>query len=139
MLFRSLFHKALAVAALGLAAAGGAQARDVYWSVGIDAAPGVSVGVGNHRPVVVQPAPVYVTPPPVIYTQPQVVYTQPQVLYPNGYLAPVVVHQPQYYGHRHHGGHHWRGHGGHGGDHWRSHGGHGHGHGKHGNRHRGHD
>jgi hypothetical protein len=126
MLFRSLFHKALAVAALGLAAAGGAQARDVYWSVGIDAAPGVSVGVGNHRPVIVQPAPVYVAPPPVVYAPPpQVVYAPPVVAYP-GYLAarPVVVHGPVYRaygGHRHH--HHWRGHGGNGhhGKHWKKH------------------
>ena len=123
MLFRSLFSKALAVAALGLAAAGGAQARDVYWSVGVDAAPGVSVGVGNHRPVIVQPAPVYVAPPQVVYAQPQVIYApQPQMVYPNGYLAPVVVHGPvyrSYGGHQH--GQHWRSHGGHGhgGKHWK--------------------
>ena len=123
LLFRSLFSKVLAVAALGLAAAGGAQARDVYWSVGIDAAPGVQVGVGNHRPVIVQPAPVIVSPPPVIYTQPQVVYTQPQVVYPRGYLvSPVVVQGPVYGGYGHH-RHHWRGHGGHGhgGKHWKKH------------------
>jgi len=124
MLFRSLFHKALAVAALGLAAAGGAQARDVYWSVGIDAAPGVSVGVGNSRPVIVQPAPVYVAPPPVVYAPPpQVVYAPaPQVVYPAGYLAarPVIVQGPVY---RAYGGHYH-------GQHWRAHGGRGHG-GKH--------
>ena len=117
MLFRTLFHKALAVAALGLAAAGGAQAKDVYWSVGVDAAPGVSVGVGNTRPVIVQPAPVYV-PPPVIYAPPpQVVYAPPpQVVYPGYYAArPVVVQGPVYraYGGHYHGGH-WRAHGGHG-------------------------
>jgi hypothetical protein len=125
MQFRSLFHKALAVAALGLAAAGGAQAKDVYWSVGIDAAPGVSVGVGNSRPVIVQPAPVYVAPPPVVYAPPpQVVYAPPpQVVYPGYYAArPVVVQGPVYraYGGHHH-GHHWRAHGGHGhgGKHWK--------------------
>ena len=122
MLFRTLFHKVLAVAALGLAAAGGAQARDVYWSVGIDAAPGVSVGVGNSRPVIVQPAPVYV-PPPVIYAPPpQVVYAPPpQVVYPGYYAArPVIVQGPVY---RAYGGHYH-------GQHWRAHGGRGHG-GKH--------
>ena len=124
MLFRSLFHKALAVAALGLAAGGGAQAKDVYWSVGIDAAPGVAVGVGNHRPVIVQPAPVYV-PPTVVYAPPpQVVYAPPpQVVYPGYYAArPVVVQGPVYraYGGHYHGPH-WRGHGGHGhgGKHWK--------------------
>ena len=119
---RQLFHKVLAVAALGLAAAGGAQARDVYWSVGIDAAPGVSVGVGNSRPVIVQPAPVYV-PPPVIYAPPpQVVYAPPpQVVYPGYYAArPVIVQGPVY---RAYGGHYH-------GQHWRAHGGRGHG-GKH--------
>jgi hypothetical protein len=92
---RSLFGKAAAVAALALAAVGSAHARDVYWSVGVQAAPGVSVGVANTRPVVVQPAPVYVAPqpvyavPPVVYTQPQVVYTQPA--YTSYGYAPVVV------------------------------------------------
>jgi hypothetical protein len=132
MLFRSLFHKALAVAALGLAAAGGAQARDVYWSVGVHASPGVVVGVGNHRPVVVQPAPVYAV-PPVIYAPPPVVYTPPPVVYPSGYLAgPVIVQAPAYRGYPSYGhGHHWRSHGhGHG---------HGYGNGKHWKHHRHHD
>lgn len=123
MLFRSLFSKALAVAALGLAAAGGAQAKDVYWSVGIDAAPGVSVGVGNHRPVIVQPAPVYVAPPPVVYAPPpQVVYAPPPAVVSPGYLAarPVIVQGPVYRaygGHRHH---YWHSRDGHGhGKHWK--------------------
>ena len=112
MLFRSLFHKALAVAALGLAAAGGAQARDVYWSVGIDAAPGVSVGVGNHRPVIVQPAPVYVAPPPVVYAPPpQVVSAPAPPVVSRGSRAarPVGVQGPVY---RAYGGH-WHGQGKH--------------------------
>lgn len=109
---RSLFGKAAAVAALALAAVGSAHARDVFWSVGVQAAPGVTVGVGNARPVVVQPAPVYVQPAPVyavpqvVYTQPQVVYTQPRVVYPAGYYAPApVVVRPVIGirgGHRHH-------------------------------------
>ena len=61
----SLFSKLAAVAGLALAAVGTAHARDVYWSVGVHAAPGVTVGVGNHRPVIVQPAPVIVQPVPV--------------------------------------------------------------------------
>jgi hypothetical protein len=122
----SLFSKAAAMA-LGLAAlvaAGAAQARDnVYWSVGVNAAPGVSVGVGNTRPVVVNQAPVYVQAQPVyvqpqpvwqpttIYSVPPVQYTQPAVVYPAGAIVqPVVVQQavPIYRGHHHHHGHHWR-------------------------------
>ncbi len=117
---RSLIGKATLVAGLALAAVGTAQARDVFWSVGVHAAPGVHVGVGNHRPVapvVVAPQPVIVpqvvyTQPQVVYTQPQVVYTQPQVAYPGGIYfaqpAPVVVYRngwaprSQWDGHRHH-------------------------------------
>src|SRR5688572_28351584 len=94
---RSIFLKAAALLGLSLAALGSAHARDnVYWSVGVDAAPGVSVGVSKHRqpvyvqqqpvyiapqPVYVQPAPVYMQPQP-IYSQPRVIYTQPRVVYP---------------------------------------------------------
>lgn len=86
--------QALAVVALaGLA--GAAQARDdVYWSVGIDAAPGVSIGVGNTRPVYVAPAPVYVAPAPVyvaprpVVIAPQPVYYAAPVYYSSGYVHP---------------------------------------------------
>ena len=100
------------LALLAGALAGTAHARDnVYWSVGIEAAPGVSVGVGNTRPVVVAPAPVYVAPQPV-YVAPQ-----PVVVYPRGYyVQPAPVYYtggPVYYGkpkkwkkHHHHGWHH---------------------------------
>lgn len=128
---RSLIGKAALLGGLAFAALGTAQARDVYWSVGVHAAPGVHVGVGNHRPappVVVAPAPVIV--PQVAYTSPPVIYTQPQVVYPGGIYyaqpAPVVVYRngwtrSQWDGPRHHKhGGHWRGHGGRG---------HGHGHG----------
>jgi len=78
----------VALAAVGTAA----QARDnVYWSVGIDAAPGVAIGVGNTRPVVVAPAPVYVAPAPV-YVAPRPVYVAPAPVY---YAEPA----PVYYGH----------------------------------------
>lgn len=84
----------------------GAQARDVYWSVGIDAAPGVSIGVGNARPVYVAPAPVYVAPAPVYYAEP--VYVRPAPVYYYG--APVYYgppgrhkgwHKKHHKGHRH--------------------------------------
>ena len=73
---RSVYLKAAAATAVALAALGTAtvaEARDnVFWSLGIQAAPGVSIGVGNARPVVVAPAyyaaaPVYVAPAPVYY------------------------------------------------------------------------
>lgn len=86
-----------AAAALTLAGLGTtAQARDnVYWSVGIDAAPGVSVGVGNYRPMVVAPAPVYVAPAPV-YVAPAPVYVAPRPVY---YAYPAPVYYGPYYGH----------------------------------------
>jgi len=69
----------LAAAALvALAAVGSAaQARDnVTFSVGVQAAPGVNIGVTNARPVYVAPQPVYVAPQPV-YVAPQPVYVAP--------------------------------------------------------------
>jgi len=93
----------VALAALG--AAGLAQARDnVYWSVGIDAAPGVSIGLGNARPVVVAPAPVYMAPQPV-YVAPQPVYVQPRVAYVRPapvYYSAAPVYYPQGPGWGHH-------------------------------------
>lgn len=100
----------LALAAIGTAA----QARDVHWSVGIHAAPGVHVGLGNGYPVVAPP--VYYAPPPVYYA-PRPVYVPQPVYYAP---APVYYGAPVYYdrGHRHH-----------------RHRGHGHGHRRHGHRH----
>ncbi|HZY16042.1 MAG TPA: hypothetical protein VFE74_05405 [Ramlibacter sp.] len=105
--------RSLATAALMACAAlaTSAQARDnVYWSIGVNAAPGVAVGVGNHRPYVVAPAPVYVAPPPV-YVAPQPVYLAPRPVY----YAPAPVYYGPSYGHRVHRGHkhhrhHHRGH-----------------------------
>ncbi len=61
------FLGTLAAAGVALAlamGAGPAQARDVYWSVGVNS-PGVAVGVSNGGyPVYVAPAPVYYPPPP---------------------------------------------------------------------------
>lgn len=95
MFNRSVFAGAAAVAALAVLASAPARASDVYWSVGVQAAPGVTIGATNAPPVYYQPAPVYVRPAPV-YVQPQpVYYVRP---------APVVVYQPapifgtRYYG-----------------------------------------
>jgi hypothetical protein len=100
-----------------LAAVPVANASDnVYWSIGVNAAPGVSVGVSNARPVYVQPAPIYMHPQPVVvhsppryvmpspvYSQPNVYYTPPPVFYgpPRVYYGPPRVHYgppPLYYG-----------------------------------------
>ena len=95
---RMLATGLLAAGALG--AVGVAQARDVYWSVGVGS-PGVAVGVGNvppayygPAPVYVQPAPVYVAPPPV-YVRPRPVYVEQPY-----YAPPRVVYRPApvYYG-----------------------------------------
>ena len=96
----------VALAALGSAA----QARDnVYWSLGVEAAPGVTLGVGNARPVYMAPAPVYVAPAPV-YVAPRPVIVHPAPVY---YVrpAPVVVqyydgHRGKHKGHRKHHRHH---------------------------------
>lgn len=94
-------HIVLASAALaaGMAAAGNAAARDVYWSIGIQAPiyPAGSIGtVVSNAPVVapapvwVVDAPVYVAPPPVVYV-PRAVYVQPRVVYRPAYPAPVYA------------------------------------------------
>ncbi len=45
-----------------LAASGAAQARDVFWSIGVNS-PGVSVGVGAGPGVIYSPPVTYVAPP----------------------------------------------------------------------------
>lgn len=100
------------VAAAGIVAAAAvgtaAQARDVYWSLGVQAAPGVAIGVSNARPVVVAPAPVYIAPQPVyvapqpVYVAPRPVYVAPQPVY-YAEPAPVVVYPGYRRGwHKHH-------------------------------------
>lgn len=91
-----LFRRLAAVTLVSLAGSTvPVQARDnVFWSIGIDAAPGISVGVSNARPVVVAPAPVYVAPQPV-YLAPQPVYLAPRpvlVAQPAVIVAPVRLH-----------------------------------------------
>jgi hypothetical protein len=101
---RGLAVMVLAAAALGIGNAAHARG-DVYWNIGVEAAPGVNIGVGNARPIYVAPAPVYVAPAPVYYAAPPVYYAP----------APVYYGTTVYYGprHRHH---HKRGH-----KHWRRH------------------
>jgi hypothetical protein len=86
-----------ATGVVALAAAGtAAQARDnVYWSLGVQAAPGVSLGVGNVRPVYVAPAPVYVAPVPV-YVAPAPVYVAPAPVY-YGYAPAPLYYSSGYY------------------------------------------
>lgn len=91
------FSRVLAAAgALALVAVGtSAQARDVFWSVGITS-PGVAVGVGNAA--VYAPAPVYVAPAPV-YVAPRPVYVAPQPVYvapPAYYVRPAPVYYTYY-------------------------------------------
>jgi hypothetical protein len=99
-LFRPLAAVAL-VAATGWAGAAHAGSN-VYWSVGIDAAPGVSIGLGNTRPVVMAPAPVFVAPAPV-YVAPRPIFVAPRpvVLVPQ----PVYVRAPVYVEYAHPGKH----------------------------------
>ncbi len=105
------------VALLALCAAGLAQARgDVYWSVGVNAAPGVMLGVGNVGPVYAQPVyvaqqPVYVAPPPVYYRPAPVYYSAAPVYYnpaPVYYnAAPVHYGPPGHWKHKHRKHGHW--------------------------------
>jgi hypothetical protein len=113
---------ALVASALVLAAAG-AQARDVYWSVGINAPlqAGVSVGTVISNGPVYQAAPVYYQPAPVYYQPAPVVYAEPVYVPAPVYVraAPVVYLPQPYYGPRrviyspgwapaHRGYNHWR-------------------------------
>lgn len=79
-----------AVAALAMGAAAAQAGSSVYWSVGVNAAPGVTLGVGNAPPVYMAPAPVYYAPPPpVVYVRPAPVYYDYGPAYV--YSRPVVV------------------------------------------------
>ena len=107
---RSIYAMAAAagVALALLSGAGTAQARDVYWSVGVNS-PGVALGVSNGGyPVYVAPAPVYVAPRPIYYRPPPpVYYAPPRPVY---YAPPVMVGAPVYGVYYRGGGHrHWRG------------------------------
>ena len=130
---------AFTAAVLALVAAG-AQARDIYWSIGINAPiqPGVTVGtvISNApayrpAPVYYEPAPAYYEPAPNYYPAAPVFYAEPiyyrpaqvferparVVVLPQPYYAPrqVVYAQewaPSYRGHKHGPKHgEWRDHG----------------------------
>jgi hypothetical protein len=98
---------ALAATALVLAAVG-AQARDVFWSVGINAPiqPGVSFGTVFSNAPHYQPAPVYYQPAPVVYVEPVYYQPAPLVYLPQPYYAPRrVVYGTGWYAPRHGHGH----------------------------------
>lgn len=80
-----------AAAALAVLASTPARASDVTWSVGVHAAPGVTIGATNARPYYVQPAPVYVAPQPVYVAPPVVTYA------PGYYVRPAPVYPVGYY------------------------------------------
>ena len=91
---------------LALVAVGSsAHARsNVFWSVGVQAAPGVSIGVGNAAPVYVAPAPVYVAPPPVVVSPAPVYYGyRPAPVYYSGgyYVRPGKRWHARHHQHRH--------------------------------------
>jgi hypothetical protein len=95
---KSVYAKAAAVA-LALAAAGTATVAqaggNVFFSIGANVAPGVSVGVSNAAPMYYPP--VYVQPQPAVYygyAGPQV-YVQPAVYYAPGR----VYYAPGHHGH----------------------------------------
>ena len=108
VLVRFAVAAGVALAAMGTASV--AQARsDVFFSIGANIAPGVTLGVSNARPyyaapVYYQPAPVYYQPAPVYY-QPTPVYYEPSPVYyqPSVYVSPAPIyvrphhHRGQYY------------------------------------------
>lgn len=119
------WRKALAVVsvAAGVWALGSAPALargshdNVYWSIGVNS-PGVTVGVSNAPPVVVQPRPVVVYPSaPVVIHQPYP-YVQPVVVHPRPVVYQVVGprwddrrdrrHWKHKHRHHPHHPHHWR-------------------------------
>ena len=101
---RLMSMAALAIGAWGLSASQ-AHANDVHFSVGVHA-PGVSVGVSNHPPVIYHRPPVYYAPPPVYYAPPPVYYAPPPVY--RGVRPVVVTPPPIYYDHDHGHRKHWK-------------------------------
>ena len=104
MKFSSSFYGKAAAVAVALAAAGTAtvaQARsNVYFSVGANVAPGVTVGVSNgYYAPAYYPAPVYVQPAPVYYYEPAPVYYSAAPVYYGP--APVYVTPRHWRHHRH--------------------------------------
>ena len=93
--------KAVAAAVIGvaaIAASGSVMARsNVYFNVGVQAAPGVMLGIGNAPVVYAQPA--YYAPPPVYYAPAPVYYAPAPGSYAPGYYArpAPVYYAPRYY------------------------------------------
>lgn len=97
--FSTQLLAAAALVAGAFAVVPAAHARgDVYFSVGVQPAPGF---YGQPEPVYVQPRTVYVAPQPV-YMQPRTVYVAPQPVYvaPRPvYTEPRPAYRPGHYGH----------------------------------------
>lgn len=92
-LSRPLFAGVALVALAGMGTA--AQAHgNVFFSLGVNAAPGVALGVSNVPPVYVAAQPVYVAPQPVYYGPQPVYYEQPVYVAP---AARVVLAPAPYY------------------------------------------
>ena len=108
--------KSTLVAATLVLAAAGAQARDVFWSIGINAPlqPGVSLGTVISNAPGYQPAPVYYQPAPVVYAEPVYmpapVYVRPApvMVLPQPYYIPRHVHYAPGWAPSHRGYNHWR-------------------------------
>ncbi|MEJ6023937.1 hypothetical protein [Ramlibacter sp. PS4R-6] len=114
-LSRPVIAAALAVAAAGAVSV--AHARDnVYFSIGANVAPGVSIGASNYAPRYYAPAPVYYAPAPVYYEPAPVYYEPAPVVWgprPVFYSGVQYYWSPQYRNHYYvdHKGHrHWRKH-----------------------------
>lgn len=95
-------NKSALVAATLVLAAAGAQARDVYWSVGINAPlqPGVSVGTVISNAPLYRPAPVIYSEPayyqePMYYPEPVYVRPAPVFYVPQRVYVPQPVYRPQ--------------------------------------------
>lgn len=88
--------KLVFTAAVLAMAAAGAQARDIYWSIGINAPiqPGVTVGTVISNAPAYRPAPVYYEPAPAYYEPAPAYYEPARIYYP---AAPVFYAEPIYY------------------------------------------
>ncbi|MDP1693421.1 MAG: hypothetical protein Q8L49_15975 [Burkholderiaceae bacterium] len=101
-----MIAKTALVAATLVLAAAGAQARDVYWSIGINAPlqPGVSIGTVFSNAPVYQTAPVYYQPAAVVYAEPVYYQPAPAIYLPQPYYVPQrVAYAPAWapgHGHR---------------------------------------
>jgi hypothetical protein len=107
-----VIKKSALVAATLVLATAGAQARDVFWSIGINAPihPGVSIGSVFSNAPVYQAGPAYYPPAPVVYAAPAYYQPAPVVYLPQPYYAPQHVVYATGWGPSRHGHGHARGH-----------------------------